>query len=118
MNNEPPLREPAGATWSNGWANWFNQVWRGLGGWKRTFTVDTTVNFGVIAASSESTTTATITGVRSGDSVIITPSAHVPGLIFTGMVTASNTVTLYAANFTGFGVDPPSITYRIIVFQN
>jgi hypothetical protein len=119
MNNQAPLTESAGDNWSASWAEWFTQVWSGLSGWKRTWNKAVTYDFANVPANSQITgTTATITGVRSGDAVLVTPASDTAGIIFTGVVTANDTVTLYAKNFTMAGVDPPSKAFRIIVFQN
>lgn len=115
MNNRPPLQEQFG---SSGWANWFTQAFLALLGWKKTFNVTSVFDFGSISAQSELSTAVTVTGARSGDSVSVTPSTNTSGVIYTGVVTANDAVTLYAKNFTAGAINPASTTFRIIVFQN
>ena len=126
MNNRPPLSESLNTpVISNGWSNWFTQVFLGLT-WVRSFNATATLNFGSIAANSQAALTVTATvsvnkglfGVRQGDAVQITPYADVSGLVFTGVVTADNVVTVYAKNITTGAIDPASQVYRIAVLQN
>ena len=121
MNNLPPLSEALfdGATppLSRGWSNWFTGVFLGLM-WKKSFNATTTLDFGSIATQSQATLTTTVTGARSGDAVQVTPANDVSGIIFIGVVTADNTVSVYAKNFSTGSVNPPSQVYRIIVLQN
>lgn len=116
MNNRPPLNEAIGAPLvSPGWGNWFGQVFLGLP-WKRGFNATATLNFGSIASHSQAALTATISGVRAGDAVQVT-APDVSGVNFSGSVTADDTVTVYAKNYTAGAVDPPSQTFRIVVLQ-
>ena len=121
MNNLPPLNEAlfegAISTLRGGWSNWFTQVFLCLN-WKKSFNITATFDFGLIAAQSQSGLTAIITGARAGDGVSVTPLADVSGIVFTGVVTAADTVTVYAKNFSAAGVNPASQAYRIIVIQN
>lgn len=126
MNNAPPLNEQPitdKGIFSQGWASWFSLAYRLLT-WKRSFVVTTTLDFSSIAAQSQLSLSVTpvpalgLTGVRSGDAVQVTPTTDVSGVIFTGVVTANDTVTVYAKNFTASAIDPVSQVYRIIVLQN
>lgn len=120
MNNRPPLSEPlfqGALTLSQGWSNWITQVFLCLP-WKRGFNVTATIDFGSAAAQGQSSATVTIAGVRSGDAVHVTPTADVSGIVFTGVVTAADTVTVYAKNYSAAGIDPASQVFRIIVLQN
>lgn len=118
MNNRPPLSESLGTpVISSGWSNWFTQVFLGLP-WKKGFNVTATLNFGSVASQAQAGLTVTITGVRSGDAVQVTPLADVSGIVFTGVVTAADTVTVYAKNYSAGAVDPASQLYRIAVLQN
>lgn len=114
MNNAPPISEGG---FSGAFANWLNQVWLCLP-WKKGFNVTATLDFPSISAQSQQALTATVTGARSGDSVTVTPTADVSGLIFTGVVTAKDAVTVYAKNFSSGAVNPTSQSFRIIVIQN
>src|SRR6266481_5980630 len=103
--------------WLRPWVNWFNQILRALFGWKLSYYGSVTFDFGSINSDSEASTTVTITGVAVNDSVIVTPSANTAGIIYTGVVTAVNTVTIYAKNFTSGSINPASTTFQVIVFQ-
>lgn len=112
--NNPPLRAQTGAP---AWDSWFTQAFTALLGWKKTYTVTKTHDFGSIAAQSQATTTVTVTGARSGDAVVVRPTTAVNGIIVDGSVTASDTVTIRAVNYSSGAVDPDSQVYRVIVFQ-
>lgn len=121
--NRPPLNE--GPLYgvltklSTGWANWMTQVFLGLRAWNQTFTTTATINFAAIPAQSElASTGVTLTGVRSGDAVQVYATTNVSGITFSGNVTANDTVTVYAKNFSAANVDPASQLFRIIVLQN
>lgn len=115
MNSRPPLPEQFG---SPGWVNWFTQVFTALTGWKQTITNTKVFDFGSIAGQTQSSTTVTVTGARSGAVVLVTPLADTSGVIYSGVVTANDTVTIYAKNYTAGAIDPASTTFRVIVFQN
>lgn len=105
------------AIWPPSWATWFTEVWRALFGWKSSYTATLTHDFGSINAQVEATTTVTVTGARSGDAVIVRPTTAVNGIILDGTVTAANTVTVRAVNYSSGAIDPASQVYRVIVFQ-
>lgn len=112
--NNPPLREP----WaSNGWWSWFTQVMTALLAWKKTYTTTLTHDFGSINAQTQATQTVTLIGVRSGDAVVVRPTTAVNGIILDGTVTANDTVTVRAVNYSSGSIDPGSQVYRVIVFQ-
>lgn len=113
--NNPPLRETE--TGSPAWQSWFTQVFTALLGWKKTYTGTKTHDFGSINAQSQATTTTTVTGARVGDAVIVRPATAVDGIILDGTVTASDTVTIRAVNYSSAPIDPASQAYRVIVFQ-
>lgn len=114
MNNRPPLQEDAGST---GWANWFTQVFQCLP-WKKGINVTAAIDFPSIAAQSEQSSAVTVTGARAGDAIQVTPAANTSGVLYAGVVTADNTVMVYAKNFTAGAINPASTTFRIIVLQN
>lgn len=114
MINNPPLRDPFG---SNSWASWFTQIWSALAGWKKTYTATLTHDFGSINAQTEATQTVTVTGARSGDAVVVRPTTAVNGIILDGTVTANDTVTVRAVNYSSGAIDPASQVYRVIVIQ-
>lgn len=118
MINEAPTREPAGERWAPAWVLWFKQIFIAMTGWSKSMTASVTHDFGAIAAASQASTTLTVTGARSGDAVLVTPSEDTSGVVFSGVVTANDTVTIYAKNYTAGAINPASTTFRIIAFQN
>jgi len=119
MNNRPPLNEGMATgvpLVTPGWANWFGQVFAGLP-WKKGWNVTATINFGFIVSLDTASSSVSLTGARTGDAVQIT-TPNVAGIIFSGCVTADDTVTVYAKNFSSGAVNPPSQVFRIIVLQN
>lgn len=99
------------------WLEFFRSVFSALFAWKRSYTATLTFDFGSIAAQSQATTTVTVTGARSGDAVLVRPTTAVDGIIVDGTVTANNTVTVRAVNYSTGSIDPASQTYRVIVWQ-
>ena len=115
MNNRPPLREGF-APLSTGWSNWFTQVFIGLP-WDKGYTQAATLDFPNTLAQAQSGLTVTVAGVRVGDAVQVAPTADVSGIVFTGVVTANNTVTVYAKNFTSAAIDPLPQSFRLFILQ-
>jgi hypothetical protein len=117
--NIPPISEKIKENWSQSWAEWFGSVFSCLSGWKRTWNKTATIDFASINATSESAaSTVTIVGVRAGDVAIVSPLVKTAGIIYDAVVTANDTVSVYAENITGGAINPASTTFRIIVFQN
>ena len=100
---------------SSGWSNWFTQVFLGIP-WKRGIVTDVTLDFPSVAAQSQQSLTATVTGARVGDFAMVS-GRDVSGVIFTIAVTANDTVTIYAKNFTAGAVNPASHSFKITVLQ-
>lgn len=120
MNSRPPISEdvPKEGKWPSSWSIWLLQVFDCLP-WKKAFNYTFTYDFGACAANATTASTAqTITGVRAGDAVQVTPATQTNGIIYTGMVTASDAVTIYANNITTGAINPASTVFRIIVLQN
>lgn len=86
-------------------------------GWKTTYYVTLTHDFGSINAQAQATQTVTVTGARTGDVVIVRPTTAVNGIIVDGAVTADNTVTVRAVNYSALSIDPASQVYNVIVIQ-
>jgi hypothetical protein len=105
------------SSWTQPWSTWFTQVFQSIFGWSKTFTSTLTHDFGSIATLSQATQTVTVTGARSGDAVIVTPTTAVNGIVIDGTVTAVDTVTVRAVNYSSGAIDPASQAYRVIVFQ-
>lgn len=115
MNILPPLREHAG---SPGWSNFFTQLFAAVG-WVKSWAHRFTLDFDPVAAHSESGgLTVTIKGARPGDAVNVTPYANTSGITYKALVTADDTVTIYAINYTAGAIDPASMQYRVVVIQN
>lgn len=118
MNSNPPITEQVGDGWTRGWSNWFEQVSLALRGLKKSMNYTATIDFGAVSAQSQASSNVTITGARSGDAVQVTPTTDVSGMVFTGVVTAVDTVTVYAKNFSAGAINPASQVFRIVVLQN
>jgi hypothetical protein len=114
MNNPPPIAEGG---LSQAWANWFMQVFTCLP-WVKALSVKATLDFPSVAARSQQSLTATIKGARPGDAVQVTPASDPGTIVFTGVVTDKDVVTVYAKNFGIDPIDPDSQAFRIIVIQN
>ena len=118
MNNRPPLNEglfDGAATLSSGWSNWFTQVFLGIP-WKNGLSKTATLDFPSVAAQSQQSLTATVTGARVGDFAMVSGS-DVSGIIFSAAVTANDTVTVYAKNFTAGSINPASQSFKITILQ-
>lgn len=116
LSSQLPVTEDM-ASWTKPFGNWFTQVVLSVFGWTRSYTATLTHDFGSIAAQSQATQTVTVAGARIGDAVIVRPTTAVNGIIVDGTVTAANTVTVRACNFSAGAIDPASQIYRILVFQ-
>jgi hypothetical protein len=100
------------------WLEFFRSVFYGLFGWKRSYTASASLDFGLIAAAGEASLTVTVQGSRTGDAVVVTPASKTAGIIDNfGIVTANDTVTVYAHNITAGGINPAAKVYRVIVLQ-
>lgn len=112
---------PIAASWqkSKPWGGWFNALMRALFAWNISLTATKTHDFGNILAHAESSTTVTVTGARTDDTptVLVGPSINTAGIHYKGIVTADDTVTLYALNTTALAIDPASTTFRVTVLQ-
>jgi len=117
MNNNPPIREQVGRGWTPSWSNWFQQVFNCLA-WTNAVNVTATLNLPPVPGAGQSSATAPVPGARTGDAVQLTALTDTPGVIFSGYVSANNTVTVLAKNFTAAPVDPAPTVFRIIVIQN
>lgn len=115
---DDPLGSGRFARWTSLWSEWFNGVARALV-WNVSLTATKTHDFGNIAAHTESSTTVTVTGARTLNtpSVFVTPSGNTAGIQYKGVVTADDTVTIYALNTTAAGIDPASTVFRVTVLQ-
>lgn len=84
----------------------------------RQFCATATLDFASIAANAVGTAlTVTVTGALVGDHVTVTPpaAAAAQGVVYNGVVTSTNTVTIYPKNVTTGAIDPASGTFSVEV---
>ncbi len=75
-----------------------------------------TVDFASQGTLTSADSTTTITGAALGDFVIVSSSAApAAGVIYTGHVSATDTVAVRFNNYTSGSVNPSSITFKILV---
>lgn len=117
MNNAP-IKEAAGDAWPSSWVQWFAGIVLALGGWRKTIKVTQSLDFSSISAQSQEAISFSIRGARQGDSVLVTPTADVFGLAFSGLATSKDLVTIYAKNFTAGAINPAAQDFQIIIFQS
>jgi hypothetical protein len=122
MNNRPSTGEALldqNGRLSRGWSNWIEQIWLCLRAWKKSYTATEAIDFASVAANSQSAaSTVTIVGVRHGDAVTVTPLVQTTGIFYKAHVSANDTVSVYACNFTAGAVNPASTSFRIVVLQD
>lgn len=83
---------------------------------KRLLSASANLDFPSIAAHTTADLTITVTGALVGDSVSLgPPAAPVSGIIWSAFVSATNTVTVRAANITAGAIDPALQTFRATV---
>lgn len=116
LNSQLPVLGPF-TVWPKPWGNFFTQLFQAIFGWRQSFTASLTHDFGAISAQTQATQTVTVTGAQIGDAVIVRPTTAVNGIIIDGTVTAADTVTVRAANYSSGSINPASQVYRVIVFQ-
>jgi hypothetical protein len=85
----------------------------------KTLTTTATLNFGQVGSNSSVTLTATLTGATTGDMVIIGMPAgsFATNILYTGYVSAANTVTVMCTNSGTGQVTVPSGTFRITIIR-
>jgi hypothetical protein len=78
-----------------------------------------TLDFGSVSAQSQATLTMTVTGAVAGDAVALgVPTASVTnGIDYTAWVSAADTVTVRAANYSAGAADPASGTFRATIIR-
>ena len=77
------------------------------------------LDFGSVAAQSQADLTITVTGAAVGDSVAIgiPTGAVTAGIAYTAWVSATNTVTVRAHNYTTAPLDPASGTFKAVIVR-
>lgn len=85
----------------------------------KTLTTTTTLNFGNVGSNSSVTLTATLTGATTGDMVLIGMPAgsFASNILYTGYVSAANTITIMCTNSGTGQVTVPSGTFRITIIR-
>jgi hypothetical protein len=77
------------------------------------------LDFSSVAAQNHQDLTTTLTGAAAGDLVLVTPAtAPDTGLVYYAWVSAADTVTVRAINYTGSSIDPPSRTFYVTALKN
>jgi len=78
-----------------------------------------TLDFGSVSAQSFADLTITVTGAATGDAVALgTPTEAVTaGIVYSSWVSATNTVTVRAHNYTAGPLDPASGTFRATIIR-
>ena len=106
----PVAVDSAGQVWSYNIAG---------GGWRAQLQVQATLDFPSIAAQSHQDLTVTVTGVPNSVRPValgIPTAGPTTGLIYEAWVSAANTVTVRAVNYTNAAIDPAAGTFRVAVF--
>ena len=76
------------------------------------------IDFASISAGAVGTQSVTVTGAKTGDVVALGPPSGInANLIWSGYVSAADTVTIRLYNPTGGAIDPASATWKVVVFQ-
>lgn len=84
----------------------------------RIITGAASLDFPSISSNGTEERTITVTGALTGDTVFLSaPSAIDTGLIWCGVVTATNTVTVRLHNTTGGSINPADATWRATVIS-
>ena len=74
-----------------------------------------TLDFPSVAALGVQDLTITVTGAVVGDAVVLgLPTAPNAGIVFAAWVSATNTVTVRASNYTAAPIDPASATFKVM----
>ncbi len=77
-----------------------------------------TLDFPSVAAAGQQELTITVTGAATGDTVYLAPPSSLEaGLIATGRVSATNTVTIRVSNITAGAIDPASASWKVRVVK-
>jgi hypothetical protein len=84
---------------------------------KKVLSATDTLDFASIASQVDADLTITVTGALVGDACFLgLPSAPTDNIAWNCFVSASDTVTVRAHNYTGGAIDPASATYRVVTF--
>lgn len=77
-----------------------------------------TLDFPSISAQSHQDLTVTVTGAEEYDKVLISPPSSITaGVNYLGFISADDTVTVRAINYTSGAIDPASAVFRVTVLK-
>lgn len=86
---------------------------------KRVLGGSDTLNFDSISAQDYEDLTIAVAGAEVGNPVVLgLPPAPEPGVAFNAFVSAADTVTVRAYNYTSGPIDPASADYRVFVLKH
>lgn len=80
--------------------------------------VSSVLTYTAIAAGASQVQSATVTGAAGGDQVIVSPTFLTDGLIYSGFVSAANTVKVTIGNLTAGSLTPGATTFKITVVKH
>lgn len=75
------------------------------------------LNYGSIGGGGNASLTVTVTGAVVGDVCILGQRAFQTGIIFTAYVSSADTVTVVAENHTAGSINPPALTFDVLVMS-
>lgn len=82
----------------------------------RFISVSVSLNYPLIAAGAVGTLNVTVAGALVGDYVTVCPPSTLEaGLVYSGFVSAADTVTIRLFNGSGAGVDPAVASWKVLV---
>jgi hypothetical protein len=143
MSLEPaPVLEKVTTLLTMPWKNWFNSISKNvndtiatltsliatvniinahLGPLVQIYHTTADIDFGSVAAGGVLTSDVALAGVIRDDTdpaaTIVTSSASVAGLIFTGFVQANDNIRVRANNYSNAAIDPGILTFSIVVIE-
>lgn len=119
MINSPPIGDAGdGKPVPTIWASWFLAIWRAVRGWRESYSASVVIDFGSVAANSQSSnTTLTVAEARTTDVFLCSASVNTVGIHFDAFCATDGVITIRAMNFTAGSVDPASATFRVIGFR-
>lgn len=114
LNGNVVLRYGESACWIWDGSYWY-QTWTSLS----KPVGSTALNFGSVSAQSYSDLTIAVNGAATGDSVSlgVPTTAVTAGIVYSAWVSATNTVTVRAHNYTSGALDPASGTFKATIIR-
>lgn len=109
------------AEFTIGWKKWCQEVTDGLNslttGLSSTASGSFTLTFPEVALGANLAISAPLAGASVGDIVVLHPSSSMTGVIFTGIVTLADTVSIVANNYTTDAVTPGTVSFTVILLR-